>query len=29
MEQSYDVRPLTADDRNEYGFMVHASFNAW
>jgi len=29
MKQSYDVRPLTADDRNEYGFMVHASFNAW
>ena len=29
MEQSYDVRPLTADDRDEYGLMVHASFNAW
>lgn len=26
---SFDLRPLTPEDRAEYGLMVHASFNAW
>ncbi len=28
MEQSYVMRSLTVDDRDEYGLVVHASFNA-